>query len=116
MVLQTILAQLRTIFDLIIQFEGIQQELYAAANDELTLRRNYEQTLARREKEGKWGAVGSQAEDEEARKVDFEKTIVPKIRRQLRLLTDSYQVGDLTLTCILYAIDESFCYEIFATI
>jgi len=39
---QEILTQLRTIFDLIINFQGIQDSMYRAAKDELEARQNYE--------------------------------------------------------------------------
>jgi len=39
---QEILTQLRTIFDLIINFQGIQESMYRAAKDELEARQNYE--------------------------------------------------------------------------
>ena len=40
--LQKILTQLRTIFDLIIQFQSIQDKMYQSANDELILRQLFE--------------------------------------------------------------------------
>ena len=40
--LQEILTQLRTIFDLIINFHGIQENMYRAAKDELQARLNYD--------------------------------------------------------------------------
>ena len=40
--LQEILTQLRTIFDLIINFHTIQDNMYRAAKDELEARQNYD--------------------------------------------------------------------------
>lgn len=40
--LQDILTQLRTIFDLIIDFQTAQSEFYEEANDELQARQHYE--------------------------------------------------------------------------
>lgn len=39
---QEILTQLRTIFDLIINFQGIQNSMYREAKDELEARQNYD--------------------------------------------------------------------------
>jgi hypothetical protein len=39
----TILTQLRTIFDLIIQFQSIQDSMYQIANDEIKARASFEQ-------------------------------------------------------------------------
>lgn len=44
LLLQDILTQLRTIFDLIIQFQDIQNVMYGAVKFELLQRQNYEDT------------------------------------------------------------------------
>ena len=45
---QEILTQLRTIFDLIIQFETAQDTFYQAANEELECRNHFEQQRKKR--------------------------------------------------------------------
>lgn len=51
---QDILTQLRTIFDLIIQFESAQDKFYQAANEELEVRRRYEQIRQKRTNQVCW--------------------------------------------------------------
>ena len=61
--------------------------------------------------QGKWGESVEESETEEARRVEFVKTFIARIRSRLRLLTDSYQVS-LTLrsgACkIIYLLFVSF--------
>jgi gamma-tubulin complex component 3 len=45
--MQEILTQLRTIFDLIINFQSIQEAMYRAAKEELSARQSYEQSKIR---------------------------------------------------------------------
>ncbi|ELU14115.1 hypothetical protein CAPTEDRAFT_224608 [Capitella teleta] len=86
-----ILTQLRTIFDLIIKFEKIQEGLYLAATDELEARERYQKNLKRQEEMGEWGVTGDEEEEEEQRKQEFINAFIPTTRSQLRLLAESYQ-------------------------
>ena len=48
---QAILTQLRTIFDLIIQFQQIQENMYTATSEELAARKCYQDKVQRNQKQ-----------------------------------------------------------------
>ena len=50
---QDILTQLRTIFDLIIDFQTAQSEFYEEANDELQARQHYEKLTTSEDSKGR---------------------------------------------------------------
>ncbi|XP_013415922.1 gamma-tubulin complex component 3 homolog [Lingula anatina] len=87
---RAILTQLRTIFDLIIQFQEIQDRLYQAADDELTARHRAEERAHARSEKGEWGLTDSDEQTEERRKAEFLRNI-PSMRAQVRVLAQSYQ-------------------------
>uniref|UniRef100_A0AAV2KI79 Gamma-tubulin complex component n=1 Tax=Knipowitschia caucasica TaxID=637954 RepID=A0AAV2KI79_KNICA len=80
---RSLLHQLRSIFDQIIEFQSVQDSLYS-------LRLQEEERRRKREEEGEWGVTAEQEAEEKRRIQDFEKT-VPKMSSQLRLLTHFYQ-------------------------
>ncbi|XP_070173338.1 gamma-tubulin complex component 3-like isoform X2 [Littorina saxatilis] len=99
-----ILTQLRTIFDLIIQFETAQDNLYQAANEELDSRNHFDQQRHKRTEEshlardstkkrcqGEWAVTEEQEQEEQERRRTFLKNIIPSTRAQMTVLAQSYQ-------------------------
>jgi gamma-tubulin complex component 3 len=86
-----ILTQLRTIFDLIINFQVIQENMYHAAKEELIARQRFEEAKTRNTEKGEWGVTEDEVEMEERRRVKFSQTDLSTLRSQLRILQQSYQ-------------------------
>ncbi|PVD18317.1 hypothetical protein C0Q70_20866 [Pomacea canaliculata] len=85
-----ILTQLRTIFDLIIQFESAQDKFYQAANEELEVRRRYEQIRQKRTNQGEWAVTDAEEQEEKERITTFLRNIIPSTRAQMTVLAQSY--------------------------
>lgn len=85
------LTQLRTIFDLIIQFQNAQESFFSAATTELQLRQRLEKAVELRTDEGEWGMTEWDEEEERRRSVKFIDNVIPDTRAQLRVLSKSYQ-------------------------
>ncbi|XP_035006256.1 gamma-tubulin complex component 3 isoform X1 [Hippoglossus stenolepis] len=104
---RSLLNQLRSIFDQIIEFQRVQDSLYRSALEELTLRLQYEERKKQREAEGQWGVTAEQETEEKRRIQEFQDTI-PKMRSQFRILTDCYQ-GSVQqfLVLLMTSTDES---------
>lgn len=103
---QGILTQLRTMFDLIIQFQTIQDRMYTAAEEELGLRNAFADRKKVRTERGEWAVSEEEEEEETRRRSDFVQTSVPTTRSQLRVLHQSYQV---TLPKYCKSIIFTFC-------
>ncbi|XP_048249999.1 gamma-tubulin complex component 3 homolog [Haliotis rufescens] len=88
---RAILTQLRTIFDLIIQFQAAQENFYQAANSEMDAREHFQSRLKARTAEGEWGVTEAEEMEEKQRQNDFLKNIIPSTRAQLIVLAQSYQ-------------------------
>ncbi|KAL5004454.1 hypothetical protein ScPMuIL_017910 [Solemya velum] len=88
---QGILTQLRTIFDLIIDFQCKQDLFFDAATVELEARQKFEKLQKQRTKEGDWGLSEQEENEEMRRRRDFLKTIIPSNRAQMVILAQSYQ-------------------------
>lgn len=88
---RSILTQLRTIFDLIIDFQIAQENFYQEASDELMARQHFEKTQEKRTKEGDWGVTQTEEDDERVRRIEFMKNIIPSTRAKLIVLSQSYQ-------------------------
>lgn len=86
-----ILTQLRTIFDLIIQFETAQDNFYQAVNEELDTRQHFEQTRQKRTELGEWAVTEVEEHEERERRLAFLRSIIPSTRAQMTVLTQSYQ-------------------------
>ncbi|KAL3847372.1 hypothetical protein ACJMK2_018287 [Sinanodonta woodiana] len=86
-----ILTQLRTIFDLIIEFQTAQDDFYQAATKELMARLHYKNLQEKRTTEGDWGLTQEMEEEERHRKIEFLKEIIPSTRAKLAILAQSYQ-------------------------
>ncbi|XP_075910838.1 gamma-tubulin complex component 3 [Petromyzon marinus] len=85
------LAQLRAIFDQIVQFQAAQEGMQRAALQELQLRLQRQEEVAARQRAGEWGTTEARELHEEQRISEFRSHFVPKTRSQLRVLTQSYQ-------------------------
>ncbi|GAA6068337.1 gamma-tubulin complex component 3, partial [Tachysurus ichikawai] len=104
---QSLLNQLRAVFDQIIEFQNAQNTLYRSALEELQLRVQYEDSKRRREEEGQWGVTAEQEAAENKRVQEFKDTI-PKMCSQLRLLTHFYQgIVQEFLRLLMTSSDES---------
>uniref|UniRef100_A0A672ZH36 Uncharacterized protein n=1 Tax=Sphaeramia orbicularis TaxID=375764 RepID=A0A672ZH36_9TELE len=104
---RSLLNQLRTIFDQIIEFQSAQDSLYRSALEELSLRLQYEERKKQREEEGQWGVTAEQEAEEKKRIQDFQETI-PKMHSQLRILTHFYQsIVQQFLVLLMTSSDES---------
>ncbi|KAK3095374.1 hypothetical protein FSP39_013926 [Pinctada imbricata] len=86
-----ILTQLRTIFDLIIDFQGAQRDFYDEAHQELKCRQHYDKLQQQRTDEGDWGVTESHEEEEQRRRLEFLKNLIPSSRARFRVLSQSYQ-------------------------
>ncbi|XP_052801228.1 gamma-tubulin complex component 3 homolog isoform X1 [Mya arenaria] len=86
-----ILTQLRTIFDLIIDFQQAQDAFYETAQHELLARQHYAKLQRQRTSEGDWGITEAMEEEERARRVEFLKTVIPSTRAKMAVLAQSYQ-------------------------
>lgn len=85
------LTQLRTIFDLIIQFQNAQESFFSAATTELQSRQRLEKAVELRTDEGDWGLTEWDEEEERKRSVKFIDNVIPDTRAQLKVLSKSYQ-------------------------
>ncbi|XP_055019000.1 gamma-tubulin complex component 3 [Boleophthalmus pectinirostris] len=104
---RSLLHQLRSIFDQIIEFQNAQDSLYRSALEELSLRLQYDDKKKKREEEGEWGVTVEQEAEEQRRVQDFQKNI-PKMSSQLRILTHLYQsIVQQFLVLLMTSPDES---------
>ncbi|KAK5601540.1 Gamma-tubulin complex component 3 [Crenichthys baileyi] len=104
---RSLLNQLRTIFDQIIEFQNAQDCLYRSALEELTLRLQFEEKKQQREEEGQWGVTAEQEAEEKRRIQEFQDAI-PKMQSQLRILTHFYQsIVQQFLVLLMTSSDES---------
>ncbi|KAJ3584845.1 hypothetical protein NHX12_015340, partial [Muraenolepis orangiensis] len=88
---ESLLNQLRAIFNQIIEFQSAQDSLYRSALEELSVRLQYDARKRERESQGEWGVTAEQEAEEAKRVQEFQDTI-PKMRSQLHILTHYYQV------------------------
>ncbi|XP_019959482.1 gamma-tubulin complex component 3 [Paralichthys olivaceus] len=104
---RSLLNQLRSIFDQIIEFQSSQDSLYRSALEELTLRLQYEERKKQREEEGQWGVTAELEAEEKRRIQEFQETI-SKMRSQFRILTHCYQSSvQQFLVLLMTSSDES---------
>ncbi|XP_072294508.1 gamma-tubulin complex component 3 [Eucyclogobius newberryi] len=104
---RSLLHQLRSIFDQIIEFQNAQDSLYRSALGELSLRLQFEERKKQREEEGQWGVTAEQEAEEQRRIKEFQE-MIPKMCSQLRILTHFYQsVVQQFLVLLMTSPDES---------
>ncbi|ESO86326.1 hypothetical protein LOTGIDRAFT_167139 [Lottia gigantea] len=88
---RVILTQLRTIFDLIIQFQTAQSQFYQSAEHEIACREKFNKMKDKRTEEGEWALTEAESEEESNRKEEFLNTVIPSTWAQLTVLAQSYQ-------------------------
>ncbi|XP_076435742.1 gamma-tubulin complex component 3 homolog [Babylonia areolata] len=86
-----ILTQLRTIFDLIIQFQTAQDSFYQAAGEELEARNHFAFQREARTRQGEWALTEEEEGAERDRRATFLRSIIPSTRAQMTVLAQSYQ-------------------------
>jgi len=94
-----LLMQLRAIYDRILEFQGIQSRLYAAASTEAEARMEEAETLRRRGRAGHYGITAEEEESMKRRKRAFTRTTLSAIKSQLKIVSQSYQ--DMVRTFLL---------------
>ncbi|EDO33629.1 predicted protein [Nematostella vectensis] len=88
---KSMLAQLRTIFDLIVQFQHAQDELYTASVQEVDSRNRLRAAVNRKTDQGDWGMTDQDEEEDRKRSVQFVDHIIPETKAHIRVLYQSYQ-------------------------
>ncbi|XP_078738908.1 gamma-tubulin complex component 3 [Lampetra fluviatilis] len=102
------LAQLRAIFDQIVQFQAAQEGMQRTALQELQLRLQHQEEVAAPQRTGEWGTTEARERHEELRISEFRSHFVSKTRSQLRVLTQSYQdIVQQFLVMLTRSADES---------
>ncbi|MCL4125079.1 UNVERIFIED_CONTAM: hypothetical protein GTU68_066359 [Idotea baltica] len=82
---------LRTLYDLMVGLESLQERLYNAVVIEVGARRSAQVGAEERTRAGHFGTNAQMEEKEEARRAEFTNKFVPSFRTDLKLLTQSYQ-------------------------
>ncbi|GFO47439.1 gamma-tubulin complex component [Plakobranchus ocellatus] len=86
-----ILQLLRTLFDLIIQFETAQGVFYDAVSSEVVARSGFERTRKDRARKGEWELTEDIEREEKSRRQAFLASIIPSTRAKLLVLSTAYQ-------------------------
>ncbi|KAF6768711.1 hypothetical protein AHF37_11057, partial [Paragonimus kellicotti] len=86
-----LIGQLRTIFDLILSFTQLHQELNALAYQELSARERYANEMDEATRRGKWGTDGAKDTQEKARQAQFVQLHVSAFQARIRILASSYR-------------------------
>ncbi|KAA3675425.1 gamma-tubulin complex component 3 [Paragonimus westermani] len=86
-----LIGQLRTIFDLILSFTQLHQELNALAYQELSARERYANEVDEATRRGKWGTDGVKDTQEKARRTQFVQLHVTAFQARIRILASSYR-------------------------
>ncbi|KER32716.1 hypothetical protein T265_01206 [Opisthorchis viverrini] len=86
-----VIGQLRTIFDLILSFAQLHQELNNLASAELAARERYTNEMVEATRRGKWGTDGAREAQEKARRAQFVQRNVGPFQARIRILAASYR-------------------------
>ncbi|CAL8095288.1 unnamed protein product [Calicophoron daubneyi] len=86
-----LIGQLRTIFDLILNFAQLHYELDAVAETELATRERYSQDMAGETRRGKWGTDTAREFQEKARRAQFVLRTIGPFQARVRILASSYR-------------------------
>ncbi|RUS81826.1 hypothetical protein EGW08_010418, partial [Elysia chlorotica] len=86
-----ILQLLRTLFDLIIQFETAQGLFYDAVSSEAITRGGFERGKRDRRRKGDWELTEEIEREEQKRRHAFLASIIPSTRAKLQVLSNAYQ-------------------------
>lgn len=109
-----ILTQLRSLFDLILQFQGLQKHLYEHIDTEVDARKIHATLKTAQQEEG--------AEREEDRRSAFVTSFLPSCMSKVRVLSQSYKkmveqflslvgtFGDVSLRCLIFRLNFSEYY------
>ncbi|XP_012945175.1 gamma-tubulin complex component 3 homolog [Aplysia californica] len=119
-----ILQLLRTVFDLIIQFETAQAVFYKAANDEVLVREAFDRNKMGRADKGDWETTEEIEREEKSRRVSFLRGIIPSTRAKLQVLSTAYRDTveqflklvvshpDASLRCLCFRLDFNEHYKV----
>ncbi|XP_065887804.1 gamma-tubulin complex component 3 homolog isoform X2 [Dysidea avara] len=88
---QTLLTQLRAIFDIIVESQAKQSRMYTECLQEVELRQQYSSAGDTRTKQGSWGITGTEADAEYERRALFVRKSVASYRSQFTVLQRNYQ-------------------------
>ncbi|CAH1785133.1 unnamed protein product [Owenia fusiformis] len=86
-----ILTQLRVIFDLIVQFQQIQDAMYQTAEDERLARQAFQDHQKSRSEKGEWAMTANEEKAEKQRMKEFQRGFISSTAAKLRVLSQSYQ-------------------------
>ncbi|ESO02035.1 hypothetical protein HELRODRAFT_65285, partial [Helobdella robusta] len=118
-----ILTQLRTIFDLVLQFKEQQKFVYNKMDEELEFRRQFKLNQLQRSNKGEWGTDEQTESDEVKRREEFVKQLVPSTLSKLRVLSQSYKklvenflssittFSDGSLRCLIFRLNFNEFYH-----
>ncbi|KAG7175635.1 Gamma-tubulin complex component 3-like [Homarus americanus] len=82
---------LRTFYNLIQNLRGLQERLSSAVSTEVNARRDAIAVIKARTEAGDFGTSAEQQETEKKRRKDFISKVVPKLKSDLRINTQTYQ-------------------------
>ncbi|GFS13898.1 gamma-tubulin complex component [Elysia marginata] len=109
-----ILQLLRTLFDLIIQFETAQGVFYDAITSEAVTRGGFERARKERARRGEWELTEEIEREEQSRRYAFLASIIPSTRAKLQVLSTAYQdTAKQFLTMVASHPDESLRFLCF---
>lgn len=118
-----ILADLRAIYDRIIEFQTIQNNLYVAAVAEVEARRSVDQLIKQRERAGVYGLTEEEEAENEERETEFQEVTLPKLKNRLKICSQSYRdkvrtfllqlacCQDTSLQCLSFRLDFNEHYK-----
>lgn len=86
------LTQLRSIYDRIVEFQGIQNKLYIQAVAEVEERVAEEEAVRANQRRGRFGLTEGDEEKSRERVRTFNKIILQNLKSQLKIVSQSYQV------------------------
>ena len=86
-----LLTQLRNIYDRILEFQSIQNDLYVKAVAESEARLAHEAAIAARGARGGYGLTRDEEQADLKRRHDFVRYVLPKAETKLKIVSQSYQ-------------------------
>lgn len=86
-----LIAQLRTIFDMVLNFTQLFHDLISVANTELAVRERYANEVSEATRRGKWGTDETKEAQENARRAHFVQRHVGPFQARVRILASTYR-------------------------
>lgn len=86
-----LIAQLRTIFDLVLSFTQLFNDLIGVANAELAVRERYANEVSEATRRGKWGTDEAKEAQENVRRAQFVQRHVGPFQARVRILASTYR-------------------------